>query len=183
MKIRRISVYHVDLPLKEPYWLAGGRLRFDVLDASFVKLETDTGHCGWGEATPWGHTYVPAHGPGVRAGIQTLAPAILNADPRQTDNVNYRMDACLPGHLYCKQPIDMACWDLMGQVFDMPIAEVLGNRRSSGTYAASSISTGSNEQMLQNIQRYRDMGYRAHSAKVGGSELEKPPGADTIETG
>ena len=41
MKIKSITVYHVDLPLEHPYWLSGGRLKFEVLDATFVKLETD----------------------------------------------------------------------------------------------------------------------------------------------
>jgi len=68
MKITRISVFHVDLPLEHPYWLSGGRLKFEMLDATLVKIETDAGITGWGEGTPWGHTYVPAHGPGIRAG-------------------------------------------------------------------------------------------------------------------
>lgn len=67
MKINRISVFQKDLPLKDPYWLSGGRLKFEVLDATFIKLETDTGITGWGEGTPWGHTYVPAHGPDTEA--------------------------------------------------------------------------------------------------------------------
>ena len=54
MKITRLSVYHVDLPLEHPYWLSGGRLKFDVLDATLVKVETDNGLTGWGEGTPWG---------------------------------------------------------------------------------------------------------------------------------
>ena len=63
MKITRITVYQVDLPLEHPYWLSGGRLKFECLDATVVKLETDAGITGWGEGTPWGHTYLPAHGP------------------------------------------------------------------------------------------------------------------------
>ncbi len=76
MKIKRISVFQVDLPLEHPYWLSGGRLKFEMLDATLVKVETDAGITGWGEGTPWGHTYVPAHGPGIRAGIKTMAPAV-----------------------------------------------------------------------------------------------------------
>ena len=34
MKITRISVFQVDLPLEHPYWLSGGRLKFEVLDAT-----------------------------------------------------------------------------------------------------------------------------------------------------
>ena len=79
MKISRISVYQVDLPLEYPYWLSGGRLKFECLDATLVKIETDEGHVGWGEGTPWGHTMCP-HGPGIRAGIETMAPFIMGLD-------------------------------------------------------------------------------------------------------
>jgi len=130
MKITRLSVYQKDLPLKDPYWLSGGRLKFEVLDATFIKVETDAGITGWGEGTPWGHTYVPAHGPGIRAGIETMAPVILGQDPRTVELVERAMDLCLPGHLYAKQPVDLACWDIMGKAFGMPIADLLGGRRN-----------------------------------------------------
>ena len=115
MKIKKISVYQKDLPLSEPYWLSGGRLKFEVLDATFVKIETDSGHIGWGEGTPWGHTYVPAHGPGIRAGIETIASVLIGMDSRQNERIEYVMDKELPGHPYVKSPIDMACLDIAGQ--------------------------------------------------------------------
>ena len=34
MKITGITVYQVDLPLEHPYWLSGGRLKFETLDAT-----------------------------------------------------------------------------------------------------------------------------------------------------
>ncbi|MEM9788286.1 MAG: mandelate racemase, partial [Pseudomonadota bacterium] len=83
MKITRLSVYQIDLPLAHPYWLSGGRLKFDALDATLIKVETDAGLTGWGEGTPWGHTYVAAHGAGIRAGIATMVPFILGLDPRR----------------------------------------------------------------------------------------------------
>lgn len=43
MKVISISARHRNLPLKQPYWLSGGRLRFEKLDATFVRLETDRG--------------------------------------------------------------------------------------------------------------------------------------------
>lgn len=173
MKITRISVFQKDLPLKDPYWLSGGRLKFEVLDATFVKLETDAGIVGWGEGTPWGHTYVPAHGPGIRSGIETMAKAILGLDPRKIELVERAMDLCLPGHLYAKAPIDMACWDITGKTFELPVADLLGGKRDSGTPAASSVSSGEPNYMLDIIQSYRDFGYIAHSAKVGGSDIDK----------
>jgi len=172
MKITRISVYQIDLPLEHPYWLSGGRLKFEVLDATFVKIETDAGITGWGEGTPWGHTYVPAHGPGIRAGIKTMAPVILGLDPRQLNHVERAMDLCLPGHLYAKAPVDLACWDVAGQAADLPIADLLGGRGEEGTWIASSVSSGEPDTMLGIIESYRQKGYKSHSVKVGG-DIEK----------
>lgn len=168
MKITRISVHHIGLPLRDPYWLSGGRLKFELLDATFVKLETDAGLTGWGEGTPWGHTYVPAHGPGIRAGLETMAHAILGLDPRKVETVERAMDLCLPGHLYTKAPVDMACWDIAGQAAGLSIADMLGGRRETGTPPASSVSSGDPDYMMGIVQSYRDRGYRAHSVKVGG---------------
>lgn len=167
MKITAITVWQRDLPLAEPYWLSGGRLRFDWLDATFVSIETDARLTGWGEATPWGETYLPAHGPGVRAGIETLAKAIIGMDPREAGRIDRALDLALPGHLYAKAPLDIACWDIAGQAAGVPIATLLGGACAAPVPVASSISTGTPEEMLALVRRYHAKGYRVHSAKVG----------------
>jgi len=172
MKITRISVYLIDLPLEHPYWLSGGRLKFELLDATFVKIETDSGITGWGGGTPWGHTYVPAHGPGIRAGIETMAAVILGQDPSQLNQVERAMDMCLPGHLYAKAPVDLACWDIAGQAAELSIADLLGGRGEEGTWIASPVSSGEPDTMLGIIESYRQKGYKSHSVKVGGG-IEK----------
>ncbi|WP_147124262.1 mandelate racemase/muconate lactonizing enzyme family protein [Shimia ponticola] len=168
MKITRITVYQVDLPLEHPYWLSGGRLKFETLDATFVKLETDEGLVGWGEGTPWGHTYVPAHGPGIRAGIETMAPFIIGLDPRRVLDVERAMDLALPGHLYAKGPIDMACWDIAGQAAGLPIADLMGGGSRTPRPIASSVGAKTIEETREVIARYRARGYIAHSVKIGG---------------
>jgi len=168
MKITRITVYQVDLPLEHPYWLSGGRLRFECLDATLVKLETDAGLTGWGEGTPWGHTYVPAHGPGIRAGIETMAPFVLGLDPRRVLDVERAMDLVLPGHLYAKSPIDMACWDIAGQAAGLPIADLMGGGSRTPRSIASSVGAKTVEDTREVIARYRQRGYIAHSVKIGG---------------
>lgn len=168
MKIDRITVYHVDLPLEFPYWLSGGRLKFETLDATFVRIDTDAGLTGWGEGTPWGHTYVPAHGPGLRAGIETMAPFVFGLDPRRTLDVERTMDLALPGHLYAKSPIDMACWDIAGQAAGLPIADLMGGGSRRPHPIAASIGAKTVEETREMMDRYRARGYVAHSVKVGG---------------
>ena len=170
MRISRISVWALDLPLTKPYWLSGGRLRFDALDTTFVRIDTDEGVSGWGEGCPWGHTYLPAHGPGLRAALGLLAPALLGRDPRALDNMNRVMDEELPGHLYAKSPLDIACWDILGKAAGMPLWMLLGGGAAEGVGVNSSISTGAPEEMIALIEEARAAGYRTHSAKIGGDD-------------
>ncbi len=174
MKITRISVYQVDLPLKKPYWLSGGRLKFERLDSTMVSLETDAGITGWGEGCPWGVTYLPGFGRGIRAGLEELAPQLIGHDPRVPAQINQMMDVALPGHPYIKAPVDIACWDILGQVAGLPLCDLLGGRHGGPVPIASSVSTGTPEEMLGFVEDFRTQGYRVHSAKIGGSD----PGLD-----
>jgi L-alanine-DL-glutamate epimerase-like enolase superfamily enzyme len=170
MKIDRITVWHLDLPLAKPYWLSGGRLKFERLDSTIVRLDTDEGVHGWGEGCPWGSTYLPAFGRGIRAGLEELAPVVLGSDPRCLDVLNRRMDVALPGHPYVKSAIDIACWDILGKIAGLPLCDLLGGREEGYLLTNSSIPTGTPEAMVASIAEARARGYRVHSCKVGGAD-------------
>ncbi len=167
MRITHITVWQINLPLHKPYYLSGGRLRFDELDSTIVRIDTDVGIHGWGEGCPWGVTYLPAFGKGIRAGLAELAPMLIGKDPRQLDAINRTLDLALPGHPYVKAALDIACWDILGKAASLPVCDLLGAREPDPIPIASSVSTGSPEEMLDEVQRFRDMGYRVHSCKVG----------------
>jgi L-alanine-DL-glutamate epimerase-like enolase superfamily enzyme len=171
MKIVRITVWQMTLPLSQSYTLSGGRLKFDELDSSFVRIDTDDGLSGWGEACPWGHTYLPAHGPGIRAGLDLLAPALIGLDPRALDHVNRVMDLTLPGHLYVKSALDVACWDILGQASGLPLWKLLGGAHAEPVAVNSSISNGEPDEMIALIKAASEKGYRTHSAKIGGADV------------
>ncbi|MCB1472141.1 MAG: mandelate racemase/muconate lactonizing enzyme family protein [Rhodobiaceae bacterium] len=171
MKITRISVWQMDLPLSKPYWLSGGRLKFESLDTTFVRIDTDEGISGWGEGCPWGTTYLPAHGPGVRAGIETLAPALLGRDPRSLRAINDVMDLQLPGHPYAKSALDIACWDILGKCSRLPLWQLFGGERPEPVAVNSSIATGTPDEMIALIREASAKGYRTHSAKIGGTNV------------
>lgn len=167
MKITSISVYRVNLPLKHPYALSGGRLRYSELDSTFVELGTDSGLTGWGEGCPWGSTYLPAFPGGLRAGLEELAPAILGVNPMRPDEVNRAMDKALPGHPYVKSAVDVACHDITGRAMGLPVGDLLGGLTDDSVVVQSSIPTGSPEEMVASIEQARSAGYRVHSAKIG----------------
>jgi L-alanine-DL-glutamate epimerase-like enolase superfamily enzyme len=170
MKIARIAVWQKTLALSQPYHLSGGRLAFEALDSTFVRIETDEGLAGWGEGCPWGHTYLPAFGGGIRAALELLAPALIGRDPRDLEVLERAMDATLPGHLYAKAPLDIALWDILGQAAGVPLYRLLGGADGEAVPVNSSISTGSPAEMVGLIEMARAEGYRTHSAKIGGDD-------------
>ncbi len=172
MKITGISVWQMDLPLSEPYWLSGGRLKFETLDSTLVRIDTDESLSGWGEGCPWGHSYLPAHGPGIRAGLEILAPVLIGRDPCALEAINRVMDTRLPGHAYVKSAIDIACWDILGQAAGLPLWRLLGGETADPVPVNSSISTGTPEQMIALIRKASAKGYRTHSAKIGGTDRD-----------
>ncbi|NNF65456.1 MAG: mandelate racemase/muconate lactonizing enzyme family protein [Acidimicrobiia bacterium] len=167
MKIERISVFRVELPLTHPYRLSGGRLRFERLDSTFVRIDTDNGFVGWGEGCPWGSTYLPAFPGGLRAAIAELAPTVIGLDPRRTDVVDAAMDLALPGHLYAKSALDQACWDVFGKSVGLPVYELLGGGTDEQVTIQSSIGQDTPEAMVADIRRRHEQGYRVHSPKIG----------------
>lgn len=168
MKITGLTVWQKTLPLKEPYWLSGGRLKFESLDSTFVRVECNDGTVGWGEGCPWGNTYLPAFGGGTRAAFELLAPVLIGEDPRDIERLNRALDVALPGHPYAKSPLDMALWDIAGKTARQPLYQLLGGREGESIDVNSSISTGTPEQMVARVEAARARGYRVHSCKVGG---------------
>ena len=168
MKISKISVFQVDLPLHEgSYNWAGGK-SVKVFDSTVVRIETDEGIIGHGEVCPLGPVYLPAYAEGARAGIQVLAPALLGQDPTQLVKLNRHMDATLKGHPYVKSAIDMACWDILGQATGQPVCNLLGGRYGDDFLLYRAISQEAPEAMAGKVAGYRAEGYRKFQLKVGG---------------
>ena len=172
MKIKRIMAYQVDLPLHEGSYKWSGGKSVDVFDSTIVAVETDDGHIGYGECCPLGPFYLPSYGAGVRAGIKELGPHLIGQNPIETGKLNQLMDQCMKGHPYVKSPIDIACWDIKGQVTGMPICEMLGGRYGDDFVLYRAISQIEPEAMATNVKKYRDEGYRRFQLKVGGNPDE-----------
>ena len=168
MKITRISVFQVDLPLREGSYKWSGGKSVEVFDSTVVRIETDAGVSGHGESCPLGPVYLPSHARGVRAGLQELAPRLIGEDPTQIERLGRTMDQALKGHPYVKSAIDVAAWDVLGQVAGMPVCELLGGRYGDDFVLYRAISQDTPEAMAASVTGYREEGYRRFQLKVGG---------------
>jgi L-alanine-DL-glutamate epimerase-like enolase superfamily enzyme len=168
MKIVRIFVHRVELPLREGSYKWSGGKSVSVFDNTIVGVETDTGLVGYGEVCPLGPFYLPAYAEGVRAGLRELAPHVLGFDPRELLKLNQRMDAALKGHPYVKSGIDIACWDILGQATGLPVCVLLGGRFGESIRLYRAISQDTPERMAASVAQYREEGYTRFQLKVGG---------------
>ena len=168
MKISKISVFQVDLPLHEGSYNWSDGKSVQVFDSTVVRNETDEGITGHGEVCPLGPVYLPAYAEGARTGIQVLAPALIGQDPTQLSKLNRHMDATLKGHPYVKSALDMACWDILGQATGQPVCKLLGGRYGGDFLLYRAISQEAPEAMAGKVAGYRAEGYRKFQLKVGG---------------
>ena len=168
MKITKIAIHQVDLPLREGSYNWSGGKSVEVFDSTVVVVETDEGICGIGEVCPLGPFYLPAYANGVRTGIEEIGPHILGEDPTQLTKLNLQMDRWLKGHSYVKSALDMAFWDILGKFSGLPVCKLLGGRYENDFILYRAISQETPEAMAKKINEYREEGYRRFQLKVGG---------------
>jgi len=172
MKITSVSVYQVDLPLKEGNYNWSGGKSVSVFDSTIVGIETNQGITGWGEVCPLGPFYLPAFGQGARAGIYELEHVLIGASPLELGKLNRNMDIALKGHPYVKSAIDMACWDILGKKTKLPCCKLMGGRYGKDFNLYRAISQESPDEMAAKVSGYRKEGYRQFQLKVGCSDVD-----------
>ena len=171
-KIKRITAYQVDLPLKEGSYNWSEGKSVSVFDSTVVAVETEDGLIGYGECCPLGPFYLPSYAEGVRAGIKELGPHLIGLDATNHFYLNQIMDQSLKGHPYVKSPIDVACWDIKGKIANLPVSNLLGGVYGDDFILYRAISQENPEAMANKVKEYRNEGYRRFQLKVGGNPDE-----------
>ena len=166
MKISRIRVFQVDLPMKEGSY-SWSTQSFSSFDSTVVLIDTDEGLTGAGESCPLGPSYLAAYAEGVRTGVSVLAPGLMGEDPTQLDRVNLKMDELLKGHPYVKSAIDMACWDILGKATGMPVYQLLGGKLQERVKLFKVVARADPGLMAERLVEYRNSGFDHFQIKVG----------------
>ena len=128
MKITAVETSVVSVPFDNggPTWKFAGKA-WTTLGMLLVKVETDAGITGWGEA--FGHAVIPT----TRVALDTLvAPLVLGRDARDIEAINRDLFKAL--HLsgrngpcvYALSGIDIALWDIAGKAAGLPLYQMLG---------------------------------------------------------
>ncbi len=167
MRITEIDVFAHELTARGGGFALSSATLAATESSTLIRVTTDTGLVGWGEACPLAGTYLPSFTGGVRAALELLAPALLGADPRDLADVHARMDAVLLGQPAAKSPLDVACWDLLGQAAGLPISTLLGGRAAARLPLYVAIPLAEPEAMATAVRDAWDRGHRRFQLKVG----------------
>jgi cis-L-3-hydroxyproline dehydratase len=168
MRIAQVDVFGHELTyVHGTFELSGGRAAA-VESSTLVRVTTDDGLEGWGEACPLAGTYLPSFAGGVRAALAVLAPALLGAEPRNLAEINARMDAALLGQPAAKSPLDVACWDILGRATATPLATLLGGRVSDRLPLYLAVPLDTPDATRARVAEAWAQGIRRFQLKVGG---------------
>jgi muconate cycloisomerase len=175
MKITTIEAIAVSLPMKKPVQMAGETVT--QAENVFVRIESDAGAVGWGEAaaapTMTGETIA-----GMMAAIELMRPKLISHAAYDFAAATAAMDAQLYGNHGAKAAIDMALHDLVGRASGRPVYALFGAKRRSRMPVLAVIGSKDAAADLREAQARWNAGYRAFKIKVG---LDAPE-ADAVRT-
>jgi L-alanine-DL-glutamate epimerase-like enolase superfamily enzyme len=141
MKITKVDTIALSIPFDlgtdKPDW---GDKFAQNLDTLLIRVETDNGLVGWGDAFAYGSLRA------VQAAVEDMiAPKVIGADARDIIGINHRLQQ--ENHLWGRYGItlfaisglDIALWDLAGKAANMPLVQLLGGATTKPLPAYASL--------------------------------------------
>ena len=164
MKIKEIQVGQISVPLKKPFKTA---LRtVDKIEDIVVKIITDTGHIGYGEAAPTAVITGETKG-SIKCAIEDyIAPQIIGLEVENIEEIMNRIDKSLIKNTSAKAAVDIAIYDLFSQLHKAPLYKLLGGYRKE-IISDITISVNSPEEMAEDSIEAVKRGYKTLKIKVG----------------
>lgn len=132
-----------------------------------LKIETDEGLTGIGDATLNGRelavaSYLADH----------VTPCLVGRDPHQIEDI---WQFLYRGAYWRRGPVtmtaiaavDTALWDIKAKAAGMPLYQLLGGKSRTGVMVYGHANGRDIDETVDEVLRYRDMGYRAIRAQSG----------------
>lgn len=164
MKITDIKLKKIVLTMNEPFKVA-----FTTVTKTtniLVKIETDIGFFGLGEAAPF--VYVTGEtADGCMETLRLFSKALCGMNPLEIEKIHDVMDMTVHGNESAKCAIDIALYDLKGKIFNEPVYRLLGGFQNK-VQNDITIGIDTSENMTKKAIHYvNNMGYRILKIKAG----------------
>lgn len=169
MKITDVKIGMISVPLRVPFKTA---LRtVNSVEDVVVEIHTDEGAVGYGEAPPTGVITGDTTGAIIGAIKDHISKAIIGKDVDDFENLMMAVQNSMVKNTSAKAAVDMALWDLYGQLYKIPAYKLMGGSRKS-IVTDITISVNDPETMAKDAADAIARGYDCLKVKVG-KEPEK----------
>ncbi|GLC88088.1 mandelate racemase/muconate lactonizing enzyme family protein [Lysinibacillus piscis] len=165
MKIQQIEIFAIHLPLIEPFIISYAT--YDTMPSIILKVTTDTGIIGYGEAVPDEHVTGESWDSTYALLKNQLAPAMIGENPMAFETLHDKMNKIVKDAPAAKAAIDIACFDIVGKALQVPVYQLLGGRYHEKFPITHVLSIGTPEAMAKEAAQRVEMGYESFKMKVG----------------
>ncbi len=128
MKITRIEAIPVRVPLKAGMTTKTAHGDHHTSDYVIVRVHTNAGIVGLGEATVSALWSGETSKSTVAAIHDLIGPALVGADPSRVTAIRKRMDFLIKLNPFTKSAVEMALWDIAGKALEVPVHQLLGGK-------------------------------------------------------
>jgi L-alanine-DL-glutamate epimerase-like enolase superfamily enzyme len=148
-------VFHVALPT------------VPTSDGLFLRLRTEDGVVGWGEASPY--SPVTSETPQTDMTMaSSLAALVRGRDAFSIAKIVDDMDALSPYNTSIKAAVEIALWDVCGKIAGQPVCCLLGKFRETFE-TDKTVFIDTPQAMAETAREYVRQGFRVIKIKVGES--------------
>ena len=120
MKITGLELFHISIPFCQPYKLSKVYGTLTDAHAVVLKVHTDAGIVGLGEADPMNPFTEETPGSVMAVISDNIAPYLLGQDPLQICEIESHLDQAVHGNLMSRGAVNMALFDIPGKVHQLP---------------------------------------------------------------
>ena len=164
MKIERVELFVLRLPLKRAYETSGSRETHQT--RVIARVESD-GVIGWGESVapelPWYSGETPRT---VWYALdEIIIPALLDAELHQPEDTE-RVLSWIREHRMAKATVEMAIWDLFAKRDGRSLSKLLGGTRDRILCGVAIGIQPSIDELLETIRRELTAGYQRVKVKI-----------------
>lgn len=173
MKITDITYSMLRVPLKTPFKTA---LRtIDKVEDIIIQVHTDSGHVGHGEAPATAVITGDTHGSIIAAIRNYIAPRLIGAEVADLNYIVHQIQSSMEKNSSAKAAVEIAIYDLWGQLYDAPLYKLLGGGDPAITTDIT-ISVDYIDKMVADSIAAVERGFESLKIKVGkdiGVDIER----------
>lgn len=169
MIIAAIQIAKLNIPFHKPLKVAIGEIA--GAENIIIKLTTDTGLVGWGEASPCAYITGDTQQTNYQT-AQQLAQLVKGKDPLAIEDRMREINGAIVSEPSIRSAFDMALYDLAAKAADMPLYQFLGGALRELRTDLTIGMQATVEQTVAQAQAILDQNFDAIKMKTGRPGLE-----------